>query len=79
MSKKWIKGAVKTKGAFSKALGIPTDDNIPMTLINTIIEAKVGDVIDNPTHSGRRRIKITRKLERQAILAKNLKRVAENR
>lgn len=71
--KKFLKKIGIKKGALSKQLGIPEKDNIPMTLLNKIIAAKAGDTIKNPTMSGHRRIKVTRLLERRAILARNLK------
>ncbi len=70
---KFIKKAIKKPGALSRQLGIPIKDNIPMTLLNKIIKAKAGDTITNPTKSGKRRIKVTRLLERRSILARNLK------
>lgn len=72
--KKFIKKIGIKKGALSRQLKIPQKDNIPKTLLDKIIEAKAGDTIRNPTKSGRRIIKVTRKLERRAILARNLKR-----
>ncbi len=73
MVKKFIKKAIKKPGALSRQLRIPIKDNIPMTLLNKIIKAKAGDTIINPTKSGKRRIKVTRLLERRSILARNLK------
>lgn len=73
MVKKFIQRIRIKKGSFSRQLGIPEHENIPMTLINRIIKAKTGDVIRNPTKRGKRIIKVTRLLERRAILARNLK------
>lgn len=73
MVKKFIKKAIKKPGALSKQLGIPIKKNIPMTLLNKIVAAKAGQTIKNPTKVGKRRIKVTRKLEQRAILARNLK------
>lgn len=70
---KFIQKIKMKKGALSKQLGIPEEDNIPITLLNKIIKAKVGDTITNPTKVGKKKIKVTRLLERRAILAKNLK------
>lgn len=61
------------KGALSKQLAIPQKDNIPKTLLNKIIKAKPGQTIKNPTMSGKPKIKVTRLIERRAILARNLK------
>lgn len=63
------------KGALSRQLGIMQKDNIPMTLLDKIISARAGDTITNPTLMGKRRIKVTRLLERRAILARNLKNI----
>ena len=72
---KWIKKAHIKKGALSKQLHIPEKENIPMGLLNKIVSAKAGETIRNPTKTGKRRIKVTRLLERRAILARNLKRM----
>jgi len=48
-------------------------------LLNKIVSAKAGDTITNPTTKGKRRIKVTRLLERRAILARNLKRISKKR
>ena len=56
-------------------LGIDKEKKIPIALLNKIISAKAGDTIKNPTKVGKKNIKVTRRLERQAILARNLKRI----
>lgn len=61
------------KGALSRQLSIPEKENIPKTLLNKIIKAKAGETITNPCKVGKRRIKVTRLLERRAIFARNLK------
>ena len=73
--KKFIQKIGLKKGALSRQLKIPEKDNIPVTLLNKIIKAKAGDTIRNPTKSGKRRIKVTRLLERRAIFAKTLKKL----
>jgi len=75
MVKKWIKKVVKKPGSLSRQLGIPIKENIPMTLLNKIVAAKAGETIKNPTKTGKKRIKVTRLMERRAILARNLKRI----
>ena len=72
---KWIQKIGLKKGTLHRQLGIPMDKKIPMRLLNAIIRAKAGDVVKNPTAVGVRKIKVTRKLERRAILARNLKRI----
>ena len=75
MVKKWIQKAVKRPGSLHRQLDIENDKKIPMSLLNKIISAKAGDMIKNPTKTGKRRIKFTRVLEERAILARNLKRL----
>ena len=75
--KYWIQDALKgaKKGALRRQLQIPEGKRIPLTLLDAIISADVGDVIVNPTKTGKRRIHVTRLLERRAILARNLLRL----
>ena len=75
MTKKFIKKAIKRPGALRKSLDIPEKKTIPMSLLNKIVKAKAGQTISNPTTIGKRRIRVTRRIERQAILARNLKRI----
>ncbi len=79
MAKKFIKEIGIKKGVLRSQLGIPQSKTIPSTLLNKIIKAKAGDKIINPTKVGLRRIKVTRKLERRAILARNLKELSKKR
>lgn len=74
MTKKFfIKKAIKKPGSLSRQLNIPIKQNIPSSLLNKIIKAKAGETITNPTMRGKRRIKVTRLLERRAIFARTLK------
>jgi len=77
--KKWIQSIKAKKGVLSKQLGIPEEKNIPMTLLKKIQKAKTGQTIINPTKIGKRRIKVTRKLERRSILAINLKNIVKGK
>tara|TARA_Y100000296_G_scaffold50229_1_gene57565 strand:+ start:466 stop:699 length:234 start_codon:yes stop_codon:yes gene_type:complete len=72
---KWIQKIHIKKGALSRQLGIPVEKNIPMSLLNKIVKAKEGDTITNPSSIGKKKIKVTRLLERRAILARNLKKI----
>tara|TARA_Y100000310_G_scaffold263261_1_gene273369 strand:+ start:5713 stop:5934 length:222 start_codon:yes stop_codon:yes gene_type:complete len=72
---KWIQKIHLKKGALHRGLGIDKEKKIPIALLNKIISAKAGDTIKNPTKVGKKNIKVTRRLERQAILARNLKRI----
>ena len=79
MVDKWIQKAVNKPGTLHRQLGIPKKVKIPMVLLNKIISAKAGDVIKNPAKVGRKVIKVTRLLEERAILARNLKKIAQKR
>ncbi len=70
-----IKSLNLKTGALHRQLGIPINIIIPMILLRKIILSKPGMVIRNPTRVGRRRIRVTRLLERRAILAVNLKNI----
>jgi len=74
---KWIQKIRLKKGVLHKALGIPKDKNIPISLLNKIIAAKPGDTITNPSKLGKKRIKVTHILEKRANLAKNLKNISK--
>jgi len=78
-TKYWIQEAIKKEGALSRQLGIPVRDNIPKTLLEKIAKTPIGKTIRNPTKKGKRRIKVTRKLKKRAVLALTLKRLAEKR
>ena len=75
MVKKWIQKVHLKKGVLHRQLGISPDKKIPLNLLNRIISAKAGETITNPTNLGRKRIKVTRLLEKRANLAKNLKNI----
>ena len=72
---KWIQKIRMKKGVLHNQLGIPQDKKIPMQLLNKIIAAKPGKVIKNPTGVGKKKITVTRVLEKRANLAKNLKNI----
>ena len=78
-NKRWIQKAGIKKGALSRQLNIPIQKDIPMRLLDKIVRAKAGDVIINPSKLGKRKIKVTHLLERRAILARNLKRIARHK
>ena len=79
MVKRWIQQAIHQPGKLHKDLGISKDQKIPMSLLNKIIGAKAGQTITNPTKVGKKRIKVTRKIEQRSILAKNLKNISKKR
>ncbi len=72
--KNWIQKAIKHPGALHKHLGIPMNKKIPKTLLVEIKEAEVGQIIKNPTKTGKRRIKVTETLKKEATLALTLRR-----
>ena len=49
--------SIKHPEEFRKQLGIVKRKNIPITLLNKIIDAEPGDVIKNPTKTGKKHIK----------------------
>ena len=79
MVKRWIQRAIHRPGKLHSDLGVPKGTKIPMTLLDKIIKAKAGQIITNPSKVGKKRIKVTRKIEQRAILAKNLKRIANRK
>lgn len=72
---KWIQKVGLKSGALSAQLEIPINENIPMVLLQKNKSAKNGNVITNPTKSGKRRIKVTRLLKKRAVFAITLKRM----
>lgn len=79
MVNKWIQKVKPKKGVLSKQLGIPQEKKIPMVLLNKIINSKPSDVIINPSSVGKKKIKVTRVLERRSILARNLKNISNKK
>jgi hypothetical protein len=75
----WIQEAIKEKGALSRQLGIPEKKKIPKRLLKAIVKAKAGQTIRNPAKTGKRRIKVTRLLEKRASLALTLKKLAKRK
>ena len=75
MVKYWIQRAIKHPGALKRQLKIPKNKKIPVKLLEAIVRARAGQRIRNPTKTGKRIIKVTRKLERRAILALNLRKL----
>jgi len=79
VKKRWIQKARIKKGALSRQLGIPERENIPNKLLYKIKKTPVGKTIRNPTKKGKRRIKITKKLKKRAVLALTLKKISRRR
>jgi len=60
-------------GALSQELGIPEEQNIPVTLLTKIKNAKPGTRIKNPTAKGHSSIQVTATTKKRASLALQLK------
>ena len=75
MVQRWIQKAISRPGRLHSNLKIPKGVKIPMKLLDAIVKATAGQTIGNPTNVGKKRIKVTRKLEQRAILARNLKKL----
>jgi len=73
----WIQKAVKRerRGKLHRRLGIPVSEKIPVTLLRRIKSAPIGTTIINPTKTGRKRIKVTRLLKKEAVLADTLRKL----
>ncbi|MEX0932807.1 MAG: hypothetical protein WDZ77_01780 [Candidatus Pacearchaeota archaeon] len=76
---KWIQKIRMKKGTLHKQLGISLDKKIPISLLNKIIASKPGDTITNPSRLGKKKIKVTKLLEKRANLAKNLKNISKKK
>lgn len=63
------------KGALSKELGIPEDENIPCKLLYKLNAASSGDNVKNPTNVGKLEIYVTKKMKKRVNLALTLKRI----
>ena len=60
-------------GALRKQLGVPDDEKITMNLLRRIMDADVGDMIDNPFK--KTKLKVTTLLKRRASLGRTLKKM----
>lgn len=78
MVNKWIQKAHVKKGALSRQLGIPIEEDIPISILQDIKRKEVGDIVNLPRKGNEvfvRRVKVTKLLKRRAQLALNLKRI----
>lgn len=66
-----IKAERKT-WSLSSMLNIEENKKIPKTLLKKIKNAKLGETITNPTKTGKKRIKVTKKLKGKALATFNL-------
>lgn len=77
--RKWIKKSIRHRGGLSRQLGIKEKDNIPVSLLKKIKRAKPGTTLTNPTKTGKKRIRVTKKMKRRANLALTLKRMKKKK
>lgn len=71
--KKWIQKAITKRCGLHRQLRVPKEKRIPTILLRKIKSAKIGSTIKNPTKKGKRRIRVTRKLKKRAVLALTLR------
>jgi hypothetical protein len=67
--KKWIQSSRLKKGALSRQLGVPIAKNIPITVLNKVVKAKIGTRVLVP----KGKVTVTRLMKRRAVMAKTLK------
>ncbi len=47
-------------GSTHRMLGVPKGDPLPLTFMQAIVDAEVGDIVKNPTKIGFKQVKVTR-------------------
>jgi hypothetical protein len=73
MKKKWIASAISgNEGKLHSQLEISKSQKIPKTLLQSIVKAKAGETVHNPTAIGKKRIRVTRLLEQRSQFALNV-------
>lgn len=81
--KNWIQQAIKHKGAledyFQRKLSIPKKARIPRRILKKIVGAKAGQTITVRYRNRIARVKVTRTLERRAILALTLQKLRKKK
>jgi len=77
MKERWIQKAVEKPGSLHRQLEIPTEEKIPLSLLNKILSAEIGGVVKNPTKKGKKRIKVTRLLKSRVNFAKNVRKLGK--
>lgn len=55
----------KRRDDLHKQLKIPANKSIPITLLKRIRDAEIGDIITNPTKTGKKKIKVTKTLKQR--------------
>lgn len=74
-NKYFIKKIHLKKGTLRNQLEIPTNKNIPITLLNKIESSKLKRHIKNPTKTGKKKISVTKLLKERVTLALNFRRM----
>jgi hypothetical protein len=76
MAKKYWMSRMKIHGgSLHDYLGVPKDEKIPCGFLDEIDSTKIGEIANNPTGVGKKKIRVTNKLKKEAVLAKTLKRI----
>jgi hypothetical protein len=58
--------------SLSTKLHVPKEENIPRTFLKAIIDTPIGDFAHNPAKLGRKRVKVTKILKRDANFIYNI-------
>ncbi len=53
-------------------LRVPKKKKIPVTLLRRIKNTELGKTMKNPTNTGKKRVKVTKKLKQKALAVYNL-------
>jgi len=75
--KKWIRKALSNKkqGALSRQLGIPVEENIPISVLTVIRDSPINSEAYITYKGKTKKMKVTPLLKRRAVLALTLKRI----
>lgn len=65
------------KGQLHRMLQIPDGTKIPFTLLEVIRKAEIGTVVENPTKTGKKEVKVTKLLKQRAVRALTFKRIQQ--
>ena len=73
MSEQWMQEAFKkhTEGSLHRQLGVPKNENLPISFLAKIVLTEINKTIKNPTKIGKKEVKVTRLLKRRAVAALN--------
>lgn len=80
MTEYWMQKAFAGKKcSLHKMLKIDCEKKIPITLLEKIRKTEIGDTAHNPTQTGAKTIKVTKKLKMKSVAALNARRVSQKR